>query len=214
MKKLIYNLTILCFSFCLVGMMNGQTIGVQIGADFANQDIDDGFFGKGDVISTDGMFSPMGGVFVNLPVSGNFSIRPGVDFSQGGFQIEQDGTTGRRRIFYVGVNGNVQFMSNLPGPVNFIGRVGPNVRMAIGGKDNFDIDTDDTEDINIGNDDGDHVKELDIGAAVEAGVKHKRLQLVVNYGMGFVNVLPDNWDPVEAKNHSIGIRIGYDISGD
>ncbi len=151
------------------------------------------------------------GAIADLPITEEFSIRPGVLFSSKGYKEQLD-SPGFDEDFKVVVNyleipvsANYQFAVGEGFGIDL--NIGPYIGLALGGESKIG---DDDESLNIGNDEeDDDVRGFDFGFNFGGGVEYQNISLGLNYALGLYNLTPGGGDDVRIKNRVFSITLGY-----
>lgn len=178
-------------------------IGVQAGITMATIHAED--FEDVDKSSKAGLTL---GVFTHLPLSTNFTFRPGLNYTQKGAKFEDTGEKATFSFNYLELP--LDFIYKAPGGF-FVG-LGPTLGYGLSGKIKYDIGgMDDEEDIDFGSDeDKDDFKAFELSGNVLAGYQlSSGIFFSVNYNLGLSDISFDSDE--SAKNRYFGIRIGYNF---
>lgn len=188
---------------------SGIKYGIKAGVNFATislsgKDVDKE---EKDVLKSQTSFL-IGGL-VDIPVSGSFSIQPGLTLSGKGFKEEYTDKEDNEST-------NVMYLEI---PVNAVYRIGgiylgagPYAAVALSGK-NEDSDPETKEKIEFGNDpEKDHeIRRGDFGINFLAGYQLQNgINVGVNYGLGLNNVATEYTDyDYKAKNRVFSVTVGF-----
>lgn len=198
------------------GFVSAQTtVGITGGASFANVTVKSGGISVSPKLKT----GITAGLFIDAPLSSNFSFQPALNFVQKGYVVKEDSYKDKLNLNYLEVPLNFVYHTNKSEGF-FIG-AGPSVAFGISGKEKY-TDSDFPEDnstdkIKFGSSD-DEIKRIDFGANVLAGYKLAGGFMVSgNYNLGLSNIAnTGNDNPDEGgtiKNRYFAIKIGY-VFGD
>ncbi|MES2777282.1 MAG: porin family protein [Bacteroidota bacterium] len=154
------------------------------------------------------------GILVNIPVGKHFSFEPALNFLQKGAKNEDSygGITEKTTANLNCIELPLNFIYNTAGAGgNFFIGAGPSIAIALQGKSKHSIgDDSDTETIEIGNNDDDDVRAMDIGMNVISGYRfHGGLMLALNYNLGLRNLIPGGSDDITMKSSYFGIKLGF-----
>lgn len=103
------------------------------------------------------------------------------------------------------------------GDMRIYGALGPYVGMGLSGKDHWESSgtggsDSGTDDIKWGSGDQDHLKRLDYGVWVGAGVEMKSIMLGAFYNFGLANISASTTGGSKINNRVLGISVGYIIN--
>ncbi len=190
------------------------TIGIAAGASFANVNIK----AAGLSVSPKTKTGITAGLFVNAPLSKNFSFQPALNFVQKGYSIKMDIFTEKANFNYLEVP--VNFVYNTKANEGFFIGAGPSIAYGISGtvKDTYSDNSfpDTKTKVKFGSSSSDDVKSFDFGANALAGYKFKGGFMVsgnYNLGLGKINNDDGSGDPGTIKNKYFSIKIGYVFGG-
>ena len=162
------------------------------------------------------------GGYANIPVSGKFSVQPGLSISGKGhrFDYSTSGMGGsvsvksKTSLMYIEVPVNAVF--NFDG--FYIG-AGPYIGYGIAGKTKTETTmngqsvpegTEPERDIKFGSGNGDDFKPLDFGANILAGYRLENgVNFGLNYGLGLTNLDPQNSSKTKYSNRVFSILVGF-----
>jgi hypothetical protein len=144
------------------------------------------------------------GVFLDIPVKGNFTFQPALVFSAKGADYGIDSVDISMAPTYMEVpliavysfGSDAVKISLFAGPY-FAGGIG-GYKIVAGGP---------LKDLNFGSGENDDLRFFDIGLNFGAGVNIGGLMISAQYGIGLVNISPVTTDDMEMKNKVIGISI-------
>jgi hypothetical protein len=144
------------------------------------------------------------GVFLEIPVRGNFTFQPALVFSAKGADYAIDSVDISMAPTYMEVpliavysfGSDAVKISLFAGPY-FAGGIG-GYKIVSGGP---------LQDLNFGSGENDDLKFFDIGLNFGAGVNIGGLFISAQYGIGLANISPGTTDDLEMKNKVIGISI-------
>jgi hypothetical protein len=144
------------------------------------------------------------GVFLDIPVKGNFTFQPALVFSAKGADYTIDSVDISMAPTYMEIpliavysfGSDAIKISLFAGPY-FAGGIG-GYKIVSGGP---------LSDLNFGSGANDDLKFFDIGLNFGAGVNIGGLFISAQYGIGLVNISPVTTDDLEMKNKVIGISI-------
>lgn len=141
---------------------------------------------------------------LDLPVTDNFSLQPGLLFSAKGTSYKIDTLEYTISPIYIEVSliSKYCFGSDaIKGSVF----VGPYIACGVGG---YKIDPrGDLKSLGFGTGENDDLKAFDAGLNFGAGVKIRSFLISVQYGIGLANIVPANSVDLEMKNRVFGISI-------
>ena len=101
------------------------------------------------------------------------------------------------------------------GKIKFYGSLGPYIGFGINGKTKSELTLNgqtekEEEDISWGsNEEDDHLRRLDLGLTMAAGIELKSIQLGLNYNLGLANISAYRDEGATIKNKVIGISLAY-----
>jgi hypothetical protein len=151
------------------------------------------------------------GVAVDLAISNNFSIQPGVYYSMKGSKTEASflgiSVDQSLKLSYIDIPVMAMYNFNVGAGKLFVG-VGPNIGIGVSAKEKISaLGTDTTADVGFGSD-STQLKMLDFGANVNVGYELPMgLFFRVGYNIGLANL--SNLDGLKYKNMGLGISVGY-----
>ena len=159
-----------------------------------------------------------GGLFINCPLSTNFSFQPALNFVQKGSKSSDE--TYEDKLTYNYLELPLNFVYNTSG--FFIG-AGPSIASGLSGKEKYEDKQDPSYSgntkVEFGSDD-DQVKRFEFGANFLTGYKTAGGFLVsANYNLGLTNILNGTsdgsglFDGGTIKNKYFAIKIGYVFNG-
>ena len=196
------------------GVTFGVRAGVNLskiaysGSDFDSQD------GKDIKDAQKSLTSFSFGGYANIPVSGKFSIQPGLSLSGKGSKTEavkeESSYKLKTSLMYIEVPVNAVF--NFDG--FYIG-AGPYAAYGIAGKNKLEISGEGEsinveEDVKFGSGEEDDFKPFDFGANILAGYKlESGLNFGVNYGLGLANLQSQGTSSNKASNRVISFLVGF-----
>ena len=172
----------------------------------------------GETDNADAKTGITAGILVDIPAGKHFSFQPAMNFVQKGTKSEQTsgGTTEKYQITVNSIEVPLNLLYNASGNTgNFFIGAGPSLAFALSGKSKFDDGTiSDTEDLKIGNGDGDDLKGLDLGANFMTGYCFPNgLFLSFNYNKGLSNLFPGGSSDFTFKSDYFGVKLGYLLKG-
>ncbi len=190
------------------------TVGISGGASFANVSIKSGGLSVSPKLKT----GITAGLFIQAPLSSNFSFQPALNFVQKGYLIKDGSYKDKLNLNYVEVPLNFVYHTNKDGGF-FIG-AGPSVAVAMSGKekitDNDFPEGNGEEKVKFGSD-PEEVKRIDFGANAIAGYKFAGgFMISGNYNLGLSSINNKTDDPEDdgtIKNRYFAIKIGYVFGG-
>jgi hypothetical protein len=186
------------------------TVGLTGGASFAN------VTAKAEGISVSAKMKTgfTAGLFVNFPLSSNFSFQPALNFVQKGSKSSDDTYSEKTNFNYFEVPLN--FVYNNSG---FFAGAGPSISFGLSGRDKFidKIDASRSENVKVkfGSDD-DQAKRLEFGVNALTGYKTvSGFLFAINYNLGLSNLMNRNPDDEGGtiKNKYFAIKIGFLLNG-
>lgn len=216
MKRALFLFVAVTVFHCATKAQN-TSFGFTAGGTMANYKISGGGFS----ISGDDKFGLTFGTVVDIPMSGNFSIQPGLNFVQKGLVIKDasdPSVTVKSTTTISMIELPVNFLYNSSGSSGhfFVG-AGPSVAFGISGKGKTtytDGTPTETIDVKFGNTDQDDMKSLDLGANLIAGYRlSSGLMFSFNYNLGLSNAVPKPADGESMKSHYFGLRLGWMLGG-
>jgi hypothetical protein len=186
------------------------TVGLTGGVSFANVTAK----GGGVSISAKTKTGFTAGLFIDFPLSSNFSFQPALNFVQKGSKSSDETYSEKTNFNYFEVPLN--FVYNNSG--FFVG-AGPSISFGVSGKDKF-IDKEDpslseTTKIEFGSAD-EQVKRIEFGVNVLTGYKTvSGFLFAINYNIGLSNIMNSSSDDGGGtlKNKYFAIKIGYALNG-
>lgn len=178
--------------------------GVKAGLNLPNMTL------KGGGVSLDtkiGLGFHVGGI-VDIPISNQLALQPGILFSTKGYKYDNDLMgKGKCNLNYIEVPVNVQYKIAVGG-MKIFPFAGPYIGYGLSGKDK--PDEGESYDVNFGSADED-LKALDFGLNFGAGIEFSSFQASLQYGLGLSNL--SNVSDVTYKNKVIGISVAYLFGG-
>ncbi len=149
------------------------------------------------------------GVTAEFPISEMISFETGLLLTQKGykFKINWFGETWDYtfNLNYLEVPLMAKVTYDLGGAILY-GQFGPYVGFGLTGKYKFD---DEEEDVEWGSGVDDDIKRLDFGLNAGIGLQVNNITIGASYGLGLMNVSPDDEDGFKANNRVIGFSVGY-----
>ncbi len=163
------------------------------------------------------------GVTAEFPINDMFSFETGVMLSTKGYKYSEEETyygiaikyTEELNLFYLDIPLTGKALFDLGG-INVYGLLGPYLGIGLSGKwkeeETWNGETDTwEEDIEWGSDEEKHhLKRLDFGLALGAGVEINSIQIGLSYGLGLANITPIDND-FRISNRVLGISLGYNF---
>lgn len=194
--------------------LSAQTkIGFTAGASFANVTVKS----EGISASPKSRTGITGGLFVECPLSANFSFQPALNFVQKGYKVKDE--TGTETVNFNYLELPLNFVYNTKKNEGFFIGAGPSIAYGISGKDKLDF-TDPgmpDQDLKIKYGSGmDRIKEFDFGVNAVAGYKFKGgFMISGNYTLGLNKINNDDGSGNDGtiKNRYFAIKIGYVFGG-
>lgn len=189
MKKLL--LSVLAVAVLFIGAQAQITFAPRVGLNMANIGGDE----------TDDYKMKIGmqiGLVTDIAFSDAISLQTGLLFSQKGTKIDDDAFSDpiKINVNYLEIPINAVYGLDLGGnTLQFL--AGPYVGIGLSGKAKSDMDGFEDADIQFVNDyidadaDKSPMKRFDFGLNIGAGYKINNIQIQANYGLGFVNLIPD-----------------------
>ncbi|HEY0609645.1 MAG TPA: porin family protein [Chitinophaga sp.] len=222
MKK---QLILLAAGMCF-GLYSFAQVSFGVKAGFSGANLSSKFDAPGFERKTDTKWIPAfhAGVIVDITLTDNFSLQPGLFYSakgnkRGGTDSLGSTVSATTRLNYLELPLNVLYKHSL-GKGRLFAGLGPYLAYGISGKvkwknDYNDMRPDINEDVDVkfknevgSNSNVIYVKPLDAGANVTIGYEMDMgLLFSVNYSQGLVNTSPYSYE-IE-KNRYIGISVGY-----
>lgn len=159
------------------------------------------------------------GLTGDLPLTENFSVRPGLYFTQKGGKAEgtYGGFSGESKTTFNYIEVPLNFVYNAPaGSGKFFIGLGPAIAYGIGGKTEYKFSAggynqEGEENVNFGNnEDEDDLKPFEVSGNILAGYELANgVFISANYNLGLSNLVINGNDNNSAKNRYFGIRLGY-----
>jgi hypothetical protein len=153
------------------------------------------------------------GIFIDMPMTKNFSFQPALNFTQKGAKYEDEYSIEKMTLNYFEVPLNFIY-SFKPSQGLFIG-AGPTIALGLSGKDKYEIKNsgeEDSEDIEFGSEPGE-VKSFSFGGNFMAGYKIKNgLLFSAGYNFDYSNMVNNEDDPMyesSLKSNYISLKIGW-----
>lgn len=211
MKKIVLSLALIAGLVITVAAQNTR-FGINAGVVLANLKGEEG----GEEQELDPKIGLTVGIRADVPLSENFSFRPGLNFVQKGGKDEIDilGTTYETSITLNYLELPLNFVYNASaGTGKFFFGAGPVLGFGLSGKTKFEGGGSDTEeDIEFGDAD-DEVKSFEFAGNLLVGYEFANgLYFQANYNPGFSNL--SNATDSELKTTYFGFRLGYFFGGE
>ncbi len=151
--------------------------------------------------------------YAEIPVSGMFSVQPGISLQGKGAKYFDNGTD-KHEDNVLAIEIPVNLLVNLPvGPGRIYLGGGPYAGFNIAGQKKFDIAGIETErDLKFGDKSGDDLKALDFGFNALAGYQlSSGLNFGAGYGFGLTNLSPGSTSStnMEKNNRVLSFTVGY-----
>lgn len=197
-----------------------QTLSVKAGLNLSN------FFVKDDHETYSEDYKWRSGIHVGaiaeIPIRNMLSFETGLLLSTKGHrEMVEDTFLGETiklkvstRLYYLDIPINAK-VSIPAGKLKFYGSIGPYFGFGIYGKTKteftFQGNTEkEDEDISWGSDEeDDHLRRLDLGLTVTAGIELKFIQIGLSYNLGLANISSFREEGATIKNKVIGISLAY-----
>jgi len=177
-------------------------IGVTAGIAVASQK----FKSSGVNISGDSKVGFTAGVLADLGLSENFVFQPGLNFTQKGSKFTFNGETETQTLNYIELPLNLLYKTPA-GSGSFFGGIGPVLAYGISGKAKA---SGQSADIHFGSSDTDDYKAFEFSGNILAGYELPGgFIVVVNYNLGFSNIINNADSGDSGKNRYFGIRLAY-----
>lgn len=211
MKKTIFILLIA--ALCRNAEAQNARIGIAAGFSIANMHskVD------GETDNGNSKIGILAGFVADLPLSGQFSFQPRLQFVQKGTKDEQTsgGVTEKAQLGINYLELPLNFLYHLKRANGFFIGAGPSVGIGISGKAKYTYSgTSLSSDIKFGNSDEDDIRRMDLGANFTTGICFQNgIFLSANYNQGLNNLLPGGSGDGTIKNHYFGIQLGYFLNG-
>ena len=163
--------------------LSAQTkIGFTAGASFANVTVKAGGISASPKLKA----GITAGLFINAPMSSNFSFQPALNFVQKGYIVKDE--TGTEKVTFNYLEVPLNFVYNTKINEGFFIGAGPSIAYGISGKDKFDYSGSgmppENNKIKFGSG-AEEVKTFDFGANALAGYKFKGgFMISGNYNLG------------------------------
>jgi hypothetical protein len=160
-------------------------------------------FGKelpGSLIRSDTRFKPgfQMGVVGDYSFGESFAIQPGLVFATQGCAIKHyDGT---ENLYYLQLPVNARYQLDL-GQTKLLLQAGPYLGYGLGGE------WEDGEDIVMGSGDDADYKAFDFGVGVGAGLRFGKIQAVLGYNIGLIDIDLSEYRSV--KNYGLALTLTY-----
>ncbi|MBX2922415.1 MAG: PorT family protein [Chitinophagaceae bacterium] len=189
--------------------MNAQDIRVGISAGPVLSDM----FSKvdGEKEKLDPKIGFAAGLLVNMAISDNISIQPGLHFVQKGGKEKEEEESVTLSLNYIEVPVNFIYNFGEPGSSFFIG-AGPSFGVGISGKLKYKSgDYTASTKVKFGsNEDEDDFKRMDIGANILAGYNiSKNLFISAQYNHGFSNLFTGGNSDGKLNNRYWSVKVGW-----
>jgi len=199
---------------------DGITFGIRMGVNFQNVTGKDN---NGDKLNNDIKTGYHLGANVELPVTDQIYIQPGLLFSAKGAKYNSDGATGSTGISYIEMPVNIIYKSEM-GSGKLFGGLGPYLAYGIGGKLDYKGNgVDVSKNIQFKNsvtladyiaNFGAYLKPLDYGVNFLAGYElSNNLSAQLNFQLGLAKINPQieglSGSKATAKNMGFGLSVGY-----
>jgi len=211
MRKLSMLFLAAVFSLPLTAYCQKTSFGITGGLALANMHLKS----EGFSVSPGNKAGLTAGVLVDVPLSGNFSFQPALNYVQKGYKMSEADYKDKLTINYVELPLNFLFKPNMP-QVHFFVGAGPSIAYALSGKEKEDdAGRISTYKFKFGNNPDEHdLKALDLGANFITGIETKSGFLVaINYNLGLSNVAPGSSSDGTSRNRYFGFKSGYLIKG-
>ena len=192
--------------------LRAQTkIGITAGASFSNVTIKAG----GISVSPKLKAGITAGLFINAPMSSNFSFQPALNFVQKGYIVKDE--TGTEKVTFNYLEVPLNFVYNTKINEGFFIGAGPSIAYGVSGRDKFSGSgiPPQNDKIKFGSG-AEEVKTLDFGANAVAGYRFKGgFMISGNYNLGLNKINNDDGSGNDGtiKNRYFSIKIGYVFSG-
>lgn len=215
MKKIVNIVIVICLMSVSLQSFSQIQFGVKGGLNLAGMTV------KGDQTNLmSDQSSKLGfhlGATADFQITKEFFIQPAVLFSTKGEKykvslVDVDITT---NINYIEIPINALYKMKM-GKFDLFGFAGPYFGYAISGKvkaseavlgDNGDSKE---QDLHIGTDKAkDDIKPIDFGLNIGAGIEMNNITFDIQYGLGFSNISVVTDGGNSAKNHVLGLSVGY-----
>ena len=186
-------------------------IGITAGAAFSNVTIKAGGISASPKLKA----GITAGLFINAPMSSNFSFQPALNFVQKGYIVKDE--TGTEKVTFNYLEVPLNFVYNTKINEGFFIGAGPSIAYGISGRDKFSGSGMPPENNKIKFGSGaEEVKTLDFGANALAGYRFKGgFMISGNYNLGLNKINNDDGSGNNGtiKNKYFSIKIGYIFSG-
>lgn len=160
------------------------------------------------------------GAFVDLGLTENFYIQPGLFYSNKGLKgelKEDDSYKLKMNLSYLEIPILASYRINLSDNMKWHINAGPYLAYGIGGKIKFEGELleDEFDDLKAFDEDEGDLKRFDFGLSFGTGVNFKSVYLGVKYDLGLTNIAGDSWEGDEEssstkiKNRNFSISVGY-----
>jgi hypothetical protein len=154
------------------------------------------------------------GLITEISFTENLKLQPGILFSTKGSKYEL--TFLGETFDYSLTPGVIEVPVNAfyiygKGPVKLILFAGPYVSYGITGKSKINGES---QDILYGSTTEDDMKPFDFGLNFGAGVNVNGFMISAQYGLGLLNLAPDETGDTDMKNKVIGISVAYMFGGE
>ncbi|HEX6849438.1 MAG TPA: porin family protein [Chitinophagaceae bacterium] len=166
-------------------------------------------------ISGDAKVGISAGILVDIPVGGQFSIQPALNFLQKGSTYEDLGEKAITNVNCLEIPVNILYNASSGSGSFFVG-AGPSFAFNMSGKEKYDDGTGEIEeDLSFGSDqDNDDMKSLDAGANFLAGYRLANglfFSAGYNVGLSNLSLFPD--DDESIKSNYFSFKIGFMLGG-
>ncbi len=178
--------------FAFAAASNAQSVGVSIGANFAN-------VGGDDVEETESKFNFTAGLFAEFMLSEKIGLQAELVSSGQGYKFDDPGGSGfelKQKLGYL----NVPVMANIYLADNFYVQAGPYLGFLLSAEESISgsLGTTDT-------DNKDQFESTDFGAMLGLGVKAGKFNFGARYQLGLSDIVAD----ASAKNRVFNVSAGF-----
>ncbi len=162
------------------------------------------------------------GAIAEMDIAEQFAVETGLILSTKGVKLEGSGSeedvtftmTVKMRPIYLEIPVNAKYKIDLGGK-NLYFAAGPYLAFGVGGNIKADIDIggikseNNSESLKWGNSDEDHIKRMDFGINIGAGVDLGHIGVGVQYGLGLSQIIPDDDMDKTKSNRVLSLSLSY-----
>lgn len=190
MKKLILSFAVIAIAS--LGASAQVKFGIKAGMNVSSWRVDDSFSGN-----LKSYIGGNGGVFAQIPVSGNFSIQPEVLYSAEGAKVSVSGVDGKYQTGYV----NIPVMLKYTDQSGFFGEFGPQLGLLVSAKAKGGGQSQDIKD---------QLKSTNFSLGLGAGFNFTpQVGVGVRYNLGLSSIEDAGNTDIKTGNLSIGVHYTF-----